>query len=200
MTKTEFEKLLTVISRKNSFDAKTKKYMYRDWLIPAYRLALETGLRREELLTLSWSDIVPIDGDKLVCKIDNLKVNRIMAGRSQGERLKYIPVTKGLLSLLNELGYAQKKNAVAYIIERPVKQELKQAMDLLSRCFAHFIKFATDRPLEFGVLRKTFITRLTMAAGINAKLFTGSSSDQVLKNHYLSTAYMAANLEDFTVL
>jgi hypothetical protein len=39
-----------------------------------------------------------------------------------------------------------------------------------------------------------------MAAGPNAKLFTGSSSDEVLKNHYLSKAYMAANLEDFTVL
>jgi hypothetical protein len=73
-------------------------------------------------------------------------------------------------------------------------------MDLLSRCFAHYIKLATDRPLEFGVLRKTFITRLTMAAGPNAKLFTGSSSDVVLKNHYLFTAFMAANLDDFTVL
>lgn len=200
ITKAEFEKLLSVITRENSFDQKTKRYMYRDWLVPAYRLALETGLRREELLTLSWADIVPIDGNKLVCKINNLKVNRIITGRSEGGRIKYVPVTKGLLALLNELGYATKKDSAEYIIERPANQELSQAMDLLSRCFAHYIKYATERPLEFGVLRKTFITHLTMAAGPNAKLFTGSSSDLVLKNHYLSTAYMAANLDDFTVL
>jgi hypothetical protein len=35
---------------------------------------------------------------------------------------------------------------------------------------------------------------------VTAKLFTGSSSDVVLKNHYLSTAFMAANLDDFSVL
>jgi integrase len=200
ITKTEFEKLLCVITRENSFDKKTKRYMYRDWLVLAYRLALETGLRREELLTLSWANIVPIDGHKMVCKVDNLKVNRIMTGRSDSGRIKYIPVTKGLLALLNELGYEEKKNSAAYIIERPAQQELGQAMDLLSCCFAHYIKLVTDRPLEFGVLRKTFITRLTMAAGPNAKLFTGHTDNSVLQNYYLSTAFMAANLEDFTVL
>lgn len=62
------------------------------------------------------------------------------------------------------------------------------------------MKFATDRDIKFGVLRKTYLTKLTIAAGENAKVFAGSSSDEVLKNHYLSKAFIAANLNDFIVL
>lgn len=35
--------------------------------------------------------------------------------------------------------------------------------------------------------------------GPNAKLFTGHTNDQVLKDHYLSSAYIAGNLGDFSV-
>lgn len=198
--KSEYEKFLSAISKENSFDPSSKKYLYRPWLKSAYRLALETGLRREELLTIKWCDIVKIDGGKLVCQIDNLKVNRILTGRDTGVHNKYIPVTKSLIALLNELGYDNLRGTDQWIIDRPTNQSLRQAKDLLSRGFTHYIKLASDRSLKFGSLRKTYITKLTLAAGTNAKLFTGSSSDEVLKNHYLSTAFIAANLDDFTIL
>ncbi len=201
ITKEEFEKLLAATTSENGYNHKTKKNQYREWLKPAFRLGLETGLRREELISLRWSDIVPIDGTKLVCRIPNLKVNKIMGlHNSADERMKYIPITKSLLALLNELGYAEKKNTDALIIDTGLITTVYGGMDFLSRAFSHFIKFATKRDLEFKCLRKTYMTKLTMAAGPNAKLFTGSSSDAVLKNHYLSTAFMAANLEDFIVL
>lgn len=195
ITKTEFEKFLSVITHENSYEPKSQKFLYKPWLKSAYRLALETGLRREELLTLRWSDIVPIDENKLVIKIGNIKVNKIMR---RTDRLKYIPLTKSLMKLLVELGYENKKNSGDLIIEWT--GNLDSAKDSLSRCFTYFIKFATDRHLMFGVLRKTFITKLTMAAGPNAKMFTGSSSDEILMNHYLSRAFMTANLDDFSVL
>ncbi len=46
ITKTEFEKLLKVTTYENGVDYR-KKNLYKDWLHSAYRLALETGLRRE---------------------------------------------------------------------------------------------------------------------------------------------------------
>lgn len=199
ITRTEFQDLLNVICHENGWDNVSRKNLYRPWLVTAYLLALETGLRREELLTLQWTDIIPIDDNKLIFRVSNLKVNRIMKGRKSGERIKYIPITKGLMSLLNNLGYMEKKGSTEYIIVRE-GIELPSAMDLLSRSFGHFIKLVAQRPLEFGVLRKTYITKLTMVAGPNAKLFTGSSSEEVLKNHYLSRAFMAANLDDFSVL
>lgn len=199
INKIEFEKILDAITVENSRHGPSGKYYYRDWLKPVYRLALETGLRREELLTLKWSDIVPVDGVTLVCRIPNLKVNRIMKGRTSLEQMKYIPVTKSLLTLLKVLGYDEYKESDHRIIDRP-DQSLEQAKGLLSRAFSHFNTFTDNRPMKFAVLRKTYITKLTIAAGPNAKLFTGSSSDEVLKNHYISSAVVAASLDDFEVL
>jgi len=200
INKAEFEKILDAITIENSLHEYSGKYYYREWLKPAYRLALLTGLRREELLTLSWNHIVSVGDGKLVLQIPNLKVNRIMKSRnSSKEHMKYIPVTKSLLSLLKELGYDQKKKSDYRIINRP-DQSLEQAKGLLSRTFSHFNSFTDNQPMKFGVLRKTYITKLTIAAGPNAKLFTGSSSDEVLTGHYLSMAYIAASLDDFEVL
>lgn len=195
----EFESLITSITYENGVEPKSKKNLYRPWLVNAYKLALETGLRREELFQLKWSDLQVIAVGKLACRVPNLKVNRIMAGRKSGENIKYIPVTKSLLALFVELGFEKFEGSEYTIIQHPGMQ-LQPAMDILSRAFGHFIKFAAKRKLEFGVLRKTYMTRLTQVAGPNAKLFTGSSSDEVLKNHYLSQAFMAANLDDFSVL
>jgi hypothetical protein len=97
------------------------------------------------------------------------------------------------------LGYDRMKETVAFIIDRPDGSDINYMMDLLSRSFAHFIKLATDRKLEFKDLRKTYITHLTMALGTNAKLFTGHTNDAVLKSHYLNGAFLAGNLNDFSV-
>jgi len=198
ISKTEFEKLLQLTTYANGVDERNKN-LYKDWLRPAYRLAIETGLRREELITLRWSDIVPLEGDKLVFRISNLKVNRIDTGEDDGNYLKNVPITKSLMNLLLELGYERMKDTVAFIIDRPDGSDIKYMMDLLSRSFAHFIKLATDRKLEFKDLRKTYITHLTMALGTNAKLFTGHTNDTVLKSHYLNGAFLAGNLNDFSV-
>jgi integrase len=198
ITKTEFEKLLKVTTYENGVDYR-KKNLYKDWLHTAFRLALETGLRREELITLRWSDIIPLEGDKLVFRISNLKVNRIIGGNDDGNYFKNIPITKSLMILLLELGYETKKEKIDFIIDRPDGTDLRYMMGLLSKSFSHFIKLATDRKLEFKDLRKTYITHLTVALGSNAKLFTGHTNDAVLKSHYLNGAFLAGNLSDFSV-
>lgn len=196
ITKEEFENLLTVVTFENGFDENGKN-AYKEWLPSAFKLAIETGLRREELLTLSWADLMPLDQGKLIFRINNLKVNRIQTGENSGEYIKSIPVTKSLMKLLLELGYDEKKESNGYIIERPEGTDLNYMMSLLSRSFTHFIKLTTDRKIEFKDLRKTYISHLTMALGANTRLFTGHSNDAILKDSYLSSAYMAGNLSDF---
>ncbi len=197
VTKEEFGKLLEVVTLENGVDTKTKRNHYKKWLTAAYRLALETGLRREELIRLKWSDVIPLDENKLVFRINNLKVNRIMTGESDGQYIKSIPVTKSLMVLLMELGYTEKKNTNVCIIDWPESMKINHIMNILTKSFSHYIKFATDRKLEFKDLRKTYITHLTMALGSNARLFTGHSNDAILKESYLSSAYMAGNLSEF---
>lgn len=199
ITRNEFESLLSVISYDNGFEEKRKKNLYHPWLRVAYRLALETGLRREELVILKWSDLVALDNQQMVFRVDNLKVNRMLTGSSRGTRVKNIPVTSGLMKLLEEVGYPEKKDSDSFIIDRPEGMPVSYMIDLLSRSFAHFIKLVTDRPLQFSVLRKTYISHLVLSLGGNAKIFTGHSNDQVLKNHYLSSAFLAGNLSDFSV-
>src|SRR5690606_22367134 len=60
ITSKEFEKLLSVITPDNSskgMDRATRKYYYKTWFKDALRMALHTGLRREELVYLKWDMI-----------------------------------------------------------------------------------------------------------------------------------------------
>jgi integrase len=200
--KDEFEQLLNVITSENGSHKKTydSRSYYRPWLKNAYRLALQTGTRAEELATLRWSDIIELENGVRVFRIQNLKVNRIQTGQDTGNNIRYIPITKGLNDLLVEIGLEEMSGKEEYIIPRENSYSTKYVMQLLSKGFSHYIKKASIRKIEFKDLRKTYITKLTMALGGDAKMYTGHASNEVIKNHYLSNAYLAGNLKDFDVL
>ena len=195
ISKEEFDKLITVITKENGI-GKDGENHYREFLPFAFRLALESGLRREELAVLRWSDVVEMGNVVSVFKIQNLKVNRILNGGDEGTNVKHVPITKSLMLLLNEMGYAEKKNTHGYVLERH-GLSTKHLMEIFSRAFGHYIKLVTDRKINFKDLRKTYISHLTMFLGEKTKLFTGHSNDEVLKNHYLNTAFIAGGLCDF---
>lgn len=205
ITKEEFNKLLEVTTHENGSVVDTsgkKRNRYHSWLTTAFRLGLETGLRREELIRLSWNNVREIDhqGEKCyIIDVNNLKNNRRMFGKDVGGFVKPIPVTKGLYSLLIELGYEEKKGRFEYIISRPENLGTKYLLNEISRGFAHFIKLVTDREIEFKDLRKTYITQLSMRLGKDTKIFTGHGDDQVLRDSYIAEEFIAANLTDFTV-
>jgi hypothetical protein len=73
-------------------------------------------------------------------------------------------------------------------------------MSAISKGFNHYIKQVTNREIKFKNLRKTYLTSLAVALGDKATLFSGHGSDEVLKEHYISSAYVAANLNKFSVL
>lgn len=202
ITKTEFDKLIESITHENGTTHKhnESRNYYKAWLPIAFRLALQTGTRAEELVELKWSDMVELEDGIRVFKIQNLKVNRIQTGKDEGANVRYIPITQGLKDLLIELGMKDKEGTTQYVLEREPNHSTKYVMQLISRAFGHFITNATSRKIEFKDLRKTYITKLTMALGSEAKMYTGHSNDEVIKQHYLSNAYLAGNLKDFNVL
>jgi integrase len=205
ITKIEFEKLIQVTTPINGVvndSSGKKRNRFHPWLTTAFKLGLETGLRREELVQLSWANVREISNAEKNCYIidvNNLKNNRRMFGKDTGTYTKPIPVTKGLYNLLIELGYEAKKGSSGYIIEREAGLEVKYMLDEMSRGFAHFIKLVTDRKIEFKDLRKTYITALSVRLGKNTKLFTGHGDDQVMKDSYIAEEFIAANLTNFSV-
>lgn len=205
ITKEIFEKLLQVTTHENGVTVDhtgKKRNKFRPWLKTAFQIGLETGLRREEIVTLKWNNIREIQHLGNTCYIldvNNLKVNRRMFGEDTGEYVKPIPVTKGLFSLLVSLGLEERKGKDEYIIERGDSTDVNNLMDTISRGFAHYIKQVTDRKIEFKDLRKTYITQLSLKLGKNTKLFTGHSDDQVLRDSYIAEEFISANLGSFSV-
>ena len=97
------------------------------------------------------------------------------------------------------MGYFIQEGRDDYILEREDNLTTKYLMTFISRSFGHFIKLATERKIEFKDLRKTYITRISQILGENTKIFTGHADNEVLKNHYISSAYLVGNLKDFDV-
>ena len=201
ISKEEFNKLIAATTYDNGWGHHSgqKRNLYKNWLPFAFRLGLETGGRAEEIISLKWSDLMEIEKGVPVFGISNLKVNRIKYGTDSGKYIRYIPVTKSLKKLLDDLGFEEKKGSDSYLLDREEGITDDYMMKTMSRGFTFFIKKVTDRKVQFKDLRKTYITRLTLQVGDKAKLFTGHSNDAVLKNHYLSSAHLAGGLNDFEV-
>jgi integrase len=73
----EFKKLLEVVRPENGlkeYPNGKRKNMYRDWIKNAFKIALETGLRREEFMTLKFSNIVEGDNVLKYIRVKNLKL------------------------------------------------------------------------------------------------------------------------------
>ncbi len=199
ITKCEFERLLEVVSKESGkYRDKIKtRDVYNPWLKAGFRLAVESGMRRENIVTVRWSDVVEMEPGVLVIRVQNLKVNRIN-GTDTG-RMIFVPVTKSLKALLEELGYEEKRTTTGFILERPDGTNVRYMMDSLSRGFAHYIKQASERKLEFKCLRKNYFTAMVMALGDKTRLMSGHSNSQTLKNHYVSSAFLAGKLNDFEI-
>ena len=70
----------------------------------------------------------------------------------------------------------------------------------MSKGFSHFYnQLETDRHLTFKCLRKTYITRLALSLGLNARVVTRHSGDDVLNKHYLDEKVLSKVARDFEV-
>lgn len=170
------------------------KNNYRPYLIDGFKLALFTGLRREELVTLSWNDLYySVKNDGLVFMTDNLKVERNMG---KPFKKKYVPVGPDLLELLIELGYEDFKDSELYILHPQRDISIKSMMSCLSRGFSHYYKkaFPDMKSKKFKILRKTYLSYLHKAVGDDMIELSSHGGMRTLTTHYIDAEVVAKGL------
>ena len=66
-------------------------------------------------------------------------------------------------------------------------------MDALSKAFTHYrIAAGIKRDISLSTLRKTFISWLNEAVGVETGLLTSHTTEDVLKNHYIDSQIASA--------
>ena len=108
---------------------KRVRNFYRPWLADAFRVALETGRRREEIINLKFSDIVMENNGVSFIKAEDYKVNRIQNRKNESvKKYIFIPVTKSLKELLIHLGYEKYKETGNYILAPEIQNKRTRVM------------------------------------------------------------------------
>lgn len=208
ITQSEYEALLKQITPENGIKTyengvKPIRSLYRTWLTSGIRLALETGLRRENVNSLKWINIQESEGIPYI-KVEDLKVNRTKNWKTENEKkFNYLPVTKRLKKLLEELDYEKHKNTEEFILAPDVKISRNKVMsDVFSRGFTHYYsQLNTGKNLTYKCLRKTYITSLKIYLSRSNDLIktTGHSSNAIVESSYIDKVEMAKALRNFCV-
>lgn len=208
ITQRELAKLLSVITPQNSCQVLStgeRKYHYQPWLKSAFLLALETGLRREELFILSWDTLIyDEDGKPLCFEVDNCKVNRALGieeDDEEGKQVKVVPITQGLMRILiEEFAYEQNRDQRKFVIAPESHLMRKTMWEKCSKAFAHFWKFTGyEKKLNLNDLRNTYCTSLIRRFGDDAKIITDHASIETIKKHYTDQTMLANVAEKFSV-
>ncbi len=206
ITNEEFQKVLEVTTPEKGMmqygGVKEWRNMYRPWLKDAFKLALFTGRRREEIINFMWRDIIKDkSGTPILISSADRKVNNIQHRTEEGQKkINYIPITAELYQLLLDLGYEKFKGSDQYILAPQVNMQRNKSMaDAISRSFSHFFKLSNPaRKLKFKSIRKAYLTSMQVRTG-DAKIVSGHSGNAVLEKHYFDKAVIAQSLRDFSV-
>ena len=209
ITAEEFQKTLSVISHKNGVQRgigkrKASRNHYREYLVPAFRFALYTGRRLEEILTCRFSDVhTDENGNPLFIEFTDHKVSRILRTAAGEERKVFTPASSEIISFLKEQGFGT-RNPDDFVLAPEIRHNRIASMrSALTRGFSHFYTVAfpdSTREITFKTLRKTYLTNLALHMGRDVRAVSGHSSEQVLK-HYISDKQLAIadSLRDFSV-
>ena len=145
LNKEQFEGVLNAIKKANPIEElgkcdenKVRKNRFRPYLENAFKFALYTGLRREEVVMAKWSDIMySKKTGQLVLMARNLKVER---QRNADYDPKYVPVHDDLLGLLYEIGFEENKGKNKFIIAPQRGSNPMTVMLTLTKGFTHYYK------------------------------------------------------------
>ncbi|MBK9638166.1 MAG: tyrosine-type recombinase/integrase [Bacteroidetes bacterium] len=207
ITKEQYEQILNQITPENGIrhyekGVKKTRNLFQPWLKDAIRLGAYSGRRREELLTMKYSDIIEDKDGVFLIKVEDIKVNRIQKREGTEEKkYNYVPVTPQLMELLNELGFEKHKGTDTFLIAPDLKSNRNKVMvDSLTRGFSHYAdQVAPEENITFKSIRKTYASQMQIATNGNARQITGHSSDAVLKDHYIDPQLIAKMSREFEI-
>lgn len=204
VTREEFEQLLRSIKPENGIKeyrngVKPTRNLYHEILLPGIKLAAYTGRRREEIITMKYSDIKFLKDGNGYIQCEDYKVNRIRKLTGSKRKYNYIPLIGQLFDLIKELGYEQYKNTDNYILAPTIKNKRNRTLsDILTRGFSHYYQqLGTGKNKTFKNLRKSYVTSLYDKMGDSAMLITGHSSINTLKKFYLVIKALSKSANEF---
>lgn len=200
----EFEQLITILTPERGIQLsggkKHKRILYKPWLEKAFRIGLESGVRRENLVYLSTEDIIEDETGPIVMRIENLKVNKLMhIAETADRKLIYVPLTHNLKELIIADYKDYKRTGKNRFLVAPDRENREVMADDISRAFSHYYRqLNTGKELKFGALRKKYITEMEIFTGGRAEEVTGHSNDRVLR-HYRVPKLIAKAAREFQV-
>ena len=200
----EFEILLETVRPETGYHYYKnglRRNCYKPWLVNAFKLALETGLRREEFMTLKFSNIIYDEEENpQFFEIENFKVNRIKGLDEGTGQKKMVPITQGLMNLLNDLGFEKYQHTDRFLIAHDEPSKRKTLIDNVSKAFTHYWNLTgIDKKVQLKHLRKTYLTALVEQFGDKAPLISDHSGIEVLKKHYVNDKQLMAASRNFSV-
>ena len=187
LNKEEFDAILNAVDsytptklNKNG----TKEKMYYPWMKNAFKLFLFVGGRREEVVSLRWSDYFVSNVGTKFFMIRNLKVERIQKTDKSFSGLA--PICKDLEDMLIELGLEEKKHTDEKIIDPNEEFALSSIMEKITDAFTHYrIGAGVLKPFTLKDLRKTYLTWMHHELGENTGKITSHAGTKILKDHYI---------------
>lgn len=205
ITRKEFDCLLSNVRPENSLQVlpTCRKYHFKPWLKTAFRIALATGCRREELMKMSYSMLrFDENGEALCFMVPNYKVNRKHSLiEKKGAKMKMVAVTARLKKILiEECDFEKNKHTDKYVLEPDSHLQRLTMMDMASKAFTHFWKHTGfKKKLRMYDLRSTFISSLSARYGDRTNVLTDHAGMEVIKAHYASQELLAEVIRDFDV-
>jgi integrase len=148
-------------------------------LRPAVYLALETGMRKAELLSLRWQDV-------------NFEASKILAQDTKSGEPRHVPMSRRARWLLNKLA-ARNPLSVWVFESRNRKKERAHATDTKSAWRSALLKAGIE-DFRFHDLRHTFASNFAMKGGnlYALSMILGHSSPKMTLDRYthLSPAFV----------
>lgn len=139
------------------------------WMVPLVMLALETAMRRGELLSMRWENV-------------NLSGQTVLLPLTKNGSARVVPLSKKAVAVLSQL--PRPDDGSVFPISHMTMQN----------CFVHACKRADITNLRFHDLRHTATTRLAekLPNVIELASVTGHQTIQMLKRYYHPKAEMLA--------
>lgn len=158
ITKTEYNVLLDLVQKPElgkQWSGGRIVNIYRSWLKDAIELGMETGLRSREIVLLKWSDIT--EENNIPVFIEVGRDEKRMRGR---RKLRFVPITTSLMSLLHRMGFFENRFSEKYILANEENIQRSNVERLMVRAFSHYCKqLPVGSKLRYRCLRRTYLTQ-----------------------------------------